>query len=240
MAYKDLQHFIRALERKGELQRIDTPVSSYLEITEIADRVSKRHGPALLFTNVKDSRYPVLINAMGSYKRMAMGLGAKSLDEIGKSIGKYLDFKRYLSIGGLFRSLPMLFRLLHVFPSRSKKTGSCQEVVDDKVDLFSLPVLHCWPEDGGRFFTLPLVFTKERDSKQQNVGMYRLQILDEKTTGMHWHKHKDGSRIYNSYAKKKEKMPVSVALGCDPAITYASTAPMPKDIDEMMVAGWLR
>lgn len=240
MAYKDLHHFIKALDETGELDVIHEEVSSDLEITEIADRVSKAHGNALLFKNVKNSKYPVLINAMGSYKRMSVGLGAKQLDDIGTEIANYLDLSNYLSIKKLIKSIPRMFRLLHVFPIKSKFKGSCQQVIERDVNLDTLPVLKCWPEDAGRFITLPLIFTKDRYSKQQNVGMYRMQVLDQTTTGMHWHKHKDGSEIFKGYAADNTRMPVSVALGCDPAITYAATAPMPKMIDEMMLAGWLR
>ncbi|WP_099467179.1 menaquinone biosynthesis decarboxylase [Konateibacter massiliensis] len=240
MAYRDLQSFLTDLEAKGELKRIKVPVSPELEITEIADRVSKSHGPALLFQEVKGSKYPVVMNAMGSYKRMSMALGAENLDDIGEEIARYLNFEQYFSISGLVKSIPRFFRLLHVFPHKSFRRGKCQQVIEREPDLFSLPVLKCWPEDAGRFFTLPLVFTKEAGSRRQNVGMYRMQILDRTSTGMHWHKHKDGSKIFASYAEKGQKMPVSVALGCDPAITYAATAPLPKEIDEMMLAGWLR
>jgi len=240
MAYKDLQSFMETLDSMGQLKFIDVSVSSDLEITEITNRVSKANGPALLFRNVKGSNYPLLINAMGSYDRMSIGLGAKRLDDIGDEIAKYLDLGNYLSIKKLFKSIPRLLRLLYVFPIKSKFKGDCQQVIEKDVNLNTLPVLKCWPEDAGKFVTLPLVFTKDIKSKQQNVGMYRLQILDETSTGMHWHKHKDGSEIYKGYADNKKKMPVSVALGCDPAITYAATAPLPKMIDEMMLAGWLR
>lgn len=240
MAYKDLQHFIEALHAKGELKFIDAKVSSELEITEITDRISKKHGPALLFRNVEGSDYPVLMNAMGRYDRMSMGLGADKLDDIGDEISKYLDIGNYLSIKKLIRCIPRMLRLLNIFPRKSKFRGECQQVIEREVDLDTLPVLKCWPEDAGRFITLPLVFTKDLKSKQQNVGMYRLQILDKTSTGMHWHKHKDGSEIYKAYKDNRQRMPVSVALGCDPAITYAATAPLPKMIDEMMLAGWLR
>ncbi|MBP1927153.1 4-hydroxy-3-polyprenylbenzoate decarboxylase [Sedimentibacter acidaminivorans] len=240
MAYKDLQTFINEIDSRGQLKSIDVSVLSELEITEIADRISKANGPALLFKNVKNSKYPLLINAMGSYDRMSIGLGVENLDDIGDEIDKYLDLSNYLSVKKLIKSIPRLFRLLHVFPIKSKLKGKCQQVIEKQVDLNALPVLKCWPEDGGKFITLPLVFTKDIKSKQQNVGMYRLQILDEKSTGMHWHKHKDGSEIYKGYKDNKQKMPVSVALGCDPSITYAATAPLPKMIDEMMLAGWLR
>lgn len=240
MAYKDLHAFVHALEDKGDLKHIDASVSSELEITEITDRVSKAHGPALFFKNVKGSSYPVLMNAMGSYDRMSTGLGVEKLDEIGAEIAEYLDFGNYLSIKKLIKSVPRLFRLLHAFPRRSRFKGACQQVIERDVNLDTLPVLKCWPEDAGRFVTLPLVFTKDLKSKQQNVGMYRMQILDKASTGMHWHKHKDGSEIFKAYQDHGMKMPVSVALGCDPAITYAATAPLPKMTDEMMLAGWLR
>jgi len=240
MTYKDLQSFIKALEANGDLIRVDASVSAELEITEITDRVSKAHGPALLFSNVTGSRYPVLMNAMGSYDRMSMGLGAGNLNEIGEEVAQYLDLANCLSIQKLMKSIPRFFRLLHVFPKKSRFKGACQQVVEQDVDLSTLPVLQCWPGDAGRFVTLPLVFTKDCKTKQQNCGMYRLQILDKNSTGMHWHKHKDGSEIYRGYAERGEKMPVSVALGCDPTVTYAATAPLPKMIDEMMLAGWLR
>jgi 4-hydroxy-3-polyprenylbenzoate decarboxylase len=240
MSYKDLTTFMNELNEIDELKRIEAEVCADLEITEITDRISKAHGPALLFENVKDSKYPVLMNAMGSYQRMSMGLDVKELDEIGAEIAKYLDLGNYLSVKKLIKSIPRLLRMVNVFPMKSRFKGRCQEVIEREVDLNTLPVLKCWPEDAGKFITLPLVFTKDSKTKQQNVGMYRLQILDQTSTGMHWHKHKDGSEIYKGYKESKQKMPVSVALGCDPAITYASTAPLPKMIDEMMLAGWLR
>lgn len=240
MSNKDLQTFIKTIDDIGELKYIDANVSSELEITEIADRVSKAYGPALLFKNVEGSKFPVLINAMGSYKRMSMGLGVEKLDDIAADLEEYFALGNYMSLAGLKKSAPRLRRLLHAFPKKSKSRGECQEVIEKDVDLDSLPVLKCWPEDAGKFITLPLVFTKDRNSKQQNVGMYRLQILDKTTTGMHWHKHKDGSQIFKGYAEHKERMPVSVVLGCDPSITYSATAPLPKEIDEMMLAGWIR
>lgn len=240
MKFKDLQEFVQALEARGELKYIDAEVSAELEITEIADRISKEYGPALLFRNVKSSKYPVLINAMGTYERMSLGLGAEKLDDIGKEIGEYLDLGNYLSLKKLIKRIPKFLRLLYVFPRRSRGRGECQQVIEKDVDLDTLPVLKCWPEDAGRFFTLPLIFTKHLKSKQQNVGMYRMQIMDKSSTGMHWHKHKDGSEIFKEYKEAGKKMPVSVALGCDPSITYSATAPLPKMLDEMMLAGWIR
>lgn len=240
MAYSDLQTFIKELENKGELVRVDTLVSSELEITEITDRISKKYGPAILFTNVLDSKYPVLMNSMGSYKRMSMGLGVESLDDIAKEIEAYLDLGNYFSVKRLLKNIPRFMRLFYALPFKTIGRGKCQEVIEKNVDLSSLPILKCWPEDAGKFLTLPLVFTKDRNTKQQNVGMYRMQVLDKNSTGMHWHKHKDGSSIYSEYFNKKERMPVSVALGCDTSITYSATAPLPKMLDEMMLAGWLR
>lgn len=240
MAYKGLQSFIRKLETSGELKKIDAPVSPELEITEITDRVSKANGPALLFQEVNGSRYPVLMNAMGSYQRMSMALGVEKLDDIADDIQKYLDIVNRLSVPRLIKSVPRLFRLLSAFPRKSLLRGECQQVVERFVDLSSLPVLKCWPQDAGPFITLPVVFTRDRKTKRQNAGMYRLQVLDSTTTAMHWHKHKDGSEIYRGYAEQNLKMPVSVALGCDPAVTYSATAPLPKMLDEMMLAGWLR
>ena len=237
---RDLQSFIQELDRAGELRRIEATVSPLLEITEITDRVSKAHGPALLFEHVEGSPYPVLMNAMGSYGRMSRSFGAQRLDEVGSAIAEYLRWDDYASIKGLFRALPRLLRLLYALPIRSPFRGACQQVVERDVDLSRLPVLQCWPQDAGRFVTLPLVFTRDPSSRHQNVGMYRLQILDKTTTGMHWHKHKDGSEFFRRYRESGRRMPVSVALGCDPAITYAATAPLPPMIDEMMLAGWLR
>ena len=240
MAYRDLQSFLKKLEACGELKKIEVPVSAELEMTEIADRVSKACGPALLFQHVKGSAYPVVMNAMGSEERMSMALGVSNLDDMGAEIAQYLNLDSYLSVPGLMKSIPRLLRLLYVFPHRSRLRGACQQVIEREPDLFSLPVLKCWPQDAGRFFTLPLVFTKEADSRRQNVGMYRMQILDKASTAMHWHKHKDGSEIFQSYAKSGRRMPVAVALGCDPAITYAATSPLPKMVDEIMFAGWIR
>lgn len=240
MAYKDLQDFIRQLDEKGLLKRIKIEVDSELEITEIADRISKQYGPALLFENVKGSPYPVLINAMGTYERMSMALGVEKLDDIGNDIEEFIDMSNYLGIMKKVKSLPKLARMATVFPIKLPTKGSCQEIIEKEPDLTKLPILMCWPGDAGRFITLPLVITKDPETDIQNMGMYRLQVFDKNTTGMHWHLHKDGREIYEKYKALGGRMPVSVALGCDPAITYSATAPLPKMIDEMMFAGFLR
>lgn len=243
MAYRDLQELIRILEKEGQLVRISEPVSRDLEITEITDRVSKAHGPALLFECVEGSEFPVLTNCFGSEERMSKALLSENLDEIGDRIGEYLKLQNLMSVKGILRYLPRIFSLLHCIPIRkpfSVQRPACQQVIQREVDLNKIPVLKCWPKDGGRFITLPLVFTKPVKGMTQNLGMYRMQVLDENTTGMHWHKHKDGAGIYEEYRRLGRKMPVSVAIGADPAVTYASTAPLPKGISEIFLAGFLR
>ncbi len=238
MIYKDLPKFLEALEKKGLLITIDAEVDPVLEVTEIADRVSKHYGKALKFTKVKGSNYPLVINTMGTYERLNMGLGVNNLDEIAAQIEDYMNLSAYVTLKDKIMAIPKLMPLPFIFP-RKIRNAPCQEVIEDP-DLSTLPIIKCWPLDGGRYITLPLVFTKDPETGQQNAGMYRLQVYDEKTTGMHWHLHKDGKEIYEKYRKLGKKMPVSVAIGCDPATIYAATAPLPKMIDEMIFAGYLR
>lgn len=238
MPYRDLKSYLKALKEKGLLTDIDVPVDPELEITEIADRVSKAYGNALRFNHVKNSKFPLVINAMGTYERLNLGLGVKDLDEIANQIEDYMNVSTYVTLMGKIKSIPKLAPLPFIFP-RKVKSAPCQEVITDP-DLDQLPIIKCWPEDGGKYITLPLVFTKDPDNGQQNVGMYRMQVYDGKTTGMHWHLHKDGKEIYEKYRKLGKRMPVSVALGCDPTIIYAATAPLPKMIDEMIFAGYLK
>ena len=240
MAFKDIRSFMNLLEKRGELVKVTAEVDAELEITEITDRISKQYGPALLFENVKGSNYPVLINSMGSDDRMSWALGVNELDDLERDIANLINMQNYIKIPSLIRSIPNLMRLLAVFPWKLPMKGACQEVIEHHPDLSTLPVLKCWPEDGGRFFTLPLVMTKDPDTGVQNTGMYRMQIFDQNTTGMHWHWHKDGREIYDKYRQLGGKMPVSVAIGCDPAIIFSAIAPLPKMIDEMMFAGYLR
>lgn len=240
MAYKDIQVFMKKIEDIGQLKRIKVEVDSDLEITEITDRVSKEAGPALLFENVKGSKYPVLINAMGSFERMSLALGVDKLEDIEKDISDLINMQNYTKIPKIIKSIPNLMRLLAVFPWKLPIKGACQEVIEYDVDLSTIPVLKCWPNDGGKFITLPLVMTKDPETGVQNTGMYRMQIYDKNTTGMHWHWHKDGREIYDKYRKIGGKMPVSVAIGCDPAIIFSAISPLPKIIDEMMFAGYLR
>jgi len=238
LAFKDLQDFMVHLKKKQLLNEIEVEVDSDLEITEIADRVSKKFGKALLFKKVKNSPYPVVINTFGSYERINMGFEVENLDEIADTIMDFMDVANYVTLANKIKSIPKLARLANIFPKKVKK-ASCQEIIEEP-DLDKFPILKCWPKDGGRYITLPLVITKDPENGQQNTGMYRLQVYDKKTTGMHWHLHKDGREIYEKYRKIGKRMPVSVALGCDPATIYAATAPLPKMIDEMIFAGFLR
>ncbi len=237
MAYRDLREFIEILEKKGFLKRVKTEVSAELEITEILDRVVKKNGPALLFENVKGSSIPVFANAFGTMERMCLALETNSLDEIGSRIRKLLQFEAPKSIWDSIKMLPMVAELSS-FPPKHVSSGSCKEVIlREGFSLDGFPILKCWPGDGGRFITLPLVFTKNPNTGRQNVGMYRMQVYDGQTTGMHWHIHKHGAR---DYADADGKIEVAVAIGADPSIVYSATAPLPDNIDEMMFAGFLR
>ena len=249
MAYKDLREFITALESRGLLLRIKAEVDPYLEITEITDRVSKEKGAkntALLFENVKGTNIPVLTNALGSMERMALGLGVTNLDEIGVRVKSVADPAQLFPVParGSWKSSPSCRNLNEIssyFPKTVKK-APCQEVVltGDEVDLTKFPVLTCWPGDGGPFVTLPMVATVDPVSGITNLGMYRVQVFDKNTTGMHWHKHKDGARHYAHYEGAGKRMEVAVAIGADPATIYASTAPLPPIVGEYMFAGFLR
>ena len=240
MAYKDLQDFLATLDTSAQLKRISTPISTALEITEVADRVMKAGGPALLFERPTGCDVPVLINAMGSEKRMAMALGVESVEEIAAEIEELLRLDVPESTIGKLLTLPKYGKLATYMP-KMVKSGVCQEVVTaDNASLEELPVLQCWPGDGGRFITLPMVFSKDPQTGIRNVGMYRMQVYDERTTGMHWHPHKVGARHYAEYERLGRRMELAVALGDDPALTYAASAPLPESFDEMVFAGFLR
>ena len=242
-AYQNLGEFISELERAGELLRIKAPVSCDLEITHITDLASKapRGGKALLFENVRESRFPVLTNAFGSERRICMALGTDSLDGLARRIERFARIEPPKSLRQLAQLLPMGIDLIRFFPRKTQK-APCQEVIyrGDEIDLSMLPVLKCWPGDGGPFVTLPVVITRSMETGRRNAGMYRLQIFDRNTTGMHWHIHKDGSNYFQEYRKARKRMPVAVAIGTDPAVTYAATAPLPRGIDEMILAGFIR
>ena len=243
--YRNLRDYIAALEAAGELARVTAPVDPVEEIAEITDRVSKQPGggKALLFENT-GTGFPVLTNMMGSDRRIALALGTGSLDGIAARIRQLL--------GGLtapkeqlwdkLRMLPLLGEMSRWFPRVRRGRGDCQQVVlaGEAADLGKLPILKCWPWDGGRFVTLPLVHTVDPDTGARNVGMYRMQVMGADRTGMHWHRHKTGARHYEACKRRGERMPVSVCLGGDPAYTYAATAPMPDNMDEYLLAGFLR
>jgi 4-hydroxy-3-polyprenylbenzoate decarboxylase len=241
MSYSGLTEFITELEKKNELLRIKQFIDPVLEITEITDRVVKAGGKALLFENTGTS-FPVLINAFGSDLRMSMAIGRDNLDDAGTEIerlfGSVSSGKK--SFFQKLSALPSLFRVAGILPSRLKRRGSCQQQIHTDPDLGILPVLKCWPYDGGRFITLPMVHTRHPDTGSTNVGMYRMQILDRNTTAMHWQRHKTGANHFDAWKMTGKKMPVSVALGGDPVYTYAATAPLPENIDEYILAGFLR
>ena len=249
MSLDSLADFIAAIDRIGELVRIAQPVRARLEITEITDRVMKQPGggQALLFEHVllddgSRSAYPVAINLFGSMKRMALALGVDDLDAHGARITQLLDLK---VPEGLLGKLSLLPRLLEVakFPPRMQGgTPACQEVVwrGDEVDLRKLPIITCWPDDGGPYVTLPMVISKDPKRGIRNVGMYRVQVLSKDTVAMHWQRHKVGAAHWREMAEKGETMPVVIAIGADPASIYSASAPLPPTVDEFIFSGFLR
>jgi 4-hydroxy-3-polyprenylbenzoate decarboxylase len=240
MAFSDLRELVAHLERHRRLRRITVPVSRDLEITEIVDRVSKTGGDgnmALLFERVEGFDMPLLVNAFGTEDRMAAALGVERLDALGERIAKLLDLKLP---GSFLDKLKKLGTLLDVAKAAPRRVGHapCQELVETaNPSLATLPALRCWPGDGGRYITLPAVFTRDPVTGARNVGMYRLQIFDDRTLGMHWQLHKGGAEHQH---RATERMPVAIALGGDPALIYAASAPLPPGIDEVVFAGWLR
>ncbi len=241
--YGDLRSFITDLERRGQLIRIKESVSHDLEITEIADRVVKKEGPALLFENVEGKAFPLVIGLYGTRERMAWALGVNQLDDIAQRIRELLDVKVGGGLLGLASNLPKLKDLASLPPKRVR-TGPVQDVIwqGDEVDLTKLPVLKCWPQDGGPFITLPLVISKDPETQDLNIGMYRMQVFDKNTTGMHWQRHKTGARHLEKAKKLGKRLELAVALGGDPALTYAATAPIPPipGINEFSMTGFLR
>ncbi len=242
MAYNDLRDFIRALEEHGELKRIGIPVDPRLEMTEFADRAVKNAGPALLFEKPTGSSIPVLINAFASMRRMEIALEVRSVEEIAARISDYLQMQMPQGLLGKLKMLPKLAEMGSFFP-KTVSTGPVKEVVRrEGFSLKELPVLTCWPGDGGPFITLPLVFSKNPETGKRNCGMYRMQVYDDRTTGMHWQTHKQGAEHYRRMmqAGKSKRMDVAVALGADPATIFSAILPLPPDLDEMLIAGFLR
>jgi len=243
MAYHNQQHFIDTLEKAGELLRIKTYVNPKLEIAELTDRMSKQPGggKALLFENTGYD-FPVMMNAYGSEKRMCLALGVNHLDDVANEIENLFKLLSAPKEGILdkLKLLPKLSQFASWMPKVKKGRGACQEVVMQNPDITKLPVITCWPKDGGPFVTLPIIHTKEPNIGTRNVGMYRMQIFGPQLTGMHWHKHKVSAKHFNEYKKLNKKMPVAVALGGDPTYAYSATAPLPENVDEYMLAGFLR
>jgi 4-hydroxy-3-polyprenylbenzoate decarboxylase len=242
MAYRDLGDFIRALEKHGELKRIPFEVDPVLEITEFADRAVKQGGPALLFERPKGSRFPVLINAFASMRRMELALEVSSVEEVAVRIAEFLQLQMPQGLLGKLKMLPKLAEIGKFFP-RTVSTGPSKEVIErDGFSLFDFPILQCWPKDAGRFITLPLVFSRHPETGRRNCGMYRMQVFDERTTGMHWQTHKHGAEHYRRLAAegKSARMDVAVAIGADPATMFSAILPAPPDLDEMILAGFLR
>ena len=254
MAYRSFRHFLETLEQAGELTRVSDPVDTDLLITEWADREMKSSGggKALLFEQpVVDgqvSKFPVAINTMGSRKRIAMALGRESIDEVAQEIQLILKAKPPTDLREGFALLKQGIHLLHARP-KQVRDAPCQEIIHkiesdagraDDFSLRHLPILKCWPKDGGRFITLPNVHTRDPETGARNVGVYRMQIFDERTTAMHWQVHKVGARHGKRYYERNEPMPVAVALGGDPALSFSATAPLPDGLDEVLFAGFLR
>ncbi len=244
MAFADLREFIAFLDKRGQLKRVTAPVSPDLEITEITDRVSKAGGPALLFENVTGFDMPVAINLFGSYDRMSWALGVNNLDELGDRLQRWLDLVQNRPPEGLIEKaklLPELAELARIGP-HTVSHAPCQEVVfTDNLDVTRLPVLQCWPLDGGRFLTLTMCHSKDPETGKRNIGMYRVQVRDARTVGMHWQIHKGGAAHFrDATARGTKRMDVAVAIGADPASIYAATAPLPPGVDELLFAGFLR
>ncbi len=242
MAFKDLKDFLSFLDKKGQLKRIKTQVDPDLEITEITDRVCKaeKGNVALLFENVSGSSIPVLMNMYGSEERMSWALGVDRLDELGERVAGLLKMD---PPGGIMDGLRRLSQLSEVARFRPKLVSDapCQEIVETKEpSVADIPILKCWPQDGGKYITLPLVITRDPENGRRNVGMYRLQVYDDRTLGMHWHIHKVGAEHYRHGEAKSQRLEVAVAIGGDPATIFTGSAPLPPMVDEFVFGGWLR
>ena len=242
MTKKNLNSFIDSLDKEGELIRIKSFVNPELEITEVTDRICKsKTNKAILFENT-GTNFPVLMNMFGSVKRINLALNAVNLDNIGNEIQKFITSvtKPSYSLLSKIKLLPELKKIAGWVPETVRRKGSCQDIINTEPDLSVLPILKCWPYDGGRFITLPLVITKDPETGIRNVGMYRMQILSKNETAMHWQKYKTGRNHFEKYKSHKLKMPVAVAIGGDPVYTYSATAPLPENIDEFILAGFIR
>ncbi len=242
MGYRDLRAFLTRLEKEGELKRISAEVDPVLEITEITDRVTKAGGPALLFERPKGSSVPLVINLLGTQRRVNLALDAGDIDEVAARVRSFLDVQTPQGFLDKVKMLPKLAELGSFFP-KTVKSGACKEVIrKDDFSLSFFPILKCWPQDGGRFITWPMVITKNPETGKRNVGCYRMQVFDERTTGMHWQTQKHGAEHFRSARARngKGKLEVAVAIGADPATALAGILPVPPDLDEFMFSGFLR
>ena len=250
MGYRDLREFVARLEKEGELKRVRAEVDPVLEITEVAQRVARSKtrsarsvGPALLFEKPKGSKVPLLINTFGSLRRMELAFEVDKLEDVAARIQGFLKMETPQGLFDKIKMLPKLAELGSFFP-KSVKSGACKEVIRKGADvnLLEFPILKCWPQDGGRFITFPLVFTKNPETGKRNVGIYRMQVYDERTTGMHWQTQKHGAEHFRRAraANPEGKIAVAVAIGADPATALAGMLPIPPDLDEMMFSGFLR
>lgn len=238
--YSDLREFMSAVEGRGQLRRVGAQVNPELEITAIVDRVVKGGGPGLVLENVTGSGIPVAINLFGTHERMKLALGVEEYDQIASRIEDLIQPDIPAGLMAKLKKVPQLMQMAG-FPPRTARSGVCQEVV--KTEGFSLaefPVLKCWPGDGGRYITLGITFLRHPGTGQRNAGIYRLQVFDDRHTGMHIHPFHDGAAILREYERRGEKMPAAVAIGVDPVVTYAASSPLPAAIDEMLFAGFLR
>lgn len=242
MGYRDLREFVEVLERQGELKRITAEIDPVLEITEITDRVTKAGGPALLFEHPKGSQVPLVINLLGSHRRTNLALGVEHLEEVAERVKSFLDVQTPQGFLDKVKMLPKLAELGSFFP-KTVKSGPCKEVIrKSDFSLSEFPILKCWPQDGGRYITWPMVITKNPETGKRNVGCYRMQVFDERTTGMHWQTQKHGAEHFRSARSRDAagKMEVAVAIGSDPATALAGILPVPPDLDEFMFSGFLR
>ncbi|MBI4550242.1 MAG: menaquinone biosynthesis decarboxylase [Candidatus Omnitrophica bacterium] len=238
--HRNLGQFIEALKAEGELAVIPVEADPKLEITEIYDRIIKKTGPALLFPSVKGSDFPLAINLFGSFRRMSLALGVKDLEDISARISEMLDMKVPETWTEKIKMLPRLNALQRMTP-KIVKSAPCQEVVETVPDLGRLPVLQCWPGDAGRYITLPMVVTRDPETGIRNVGTYRMQVFDGRTTGMHWQIHKDGTAHARKFKEAgKKRIEVAVAIGADPATMFSAVCPLPYGVDEFVFSGFLR
>lgn len=237
--FEFLGEFLEALQKRGWLHRVKAAVDPVLEMAEITDRITKSGGPALLFERPIGSPFPVAINLFGSPERIKLALGIEDYEEVASRISEFLTPP---SPSTLVEKLELLPRLIEMsrFPPRVVKSAPCQEVVEENPSLDLLPIMKCWPEDGGRYITFPLVITKDPETGKRNVGCYRMQLYDSRTTGMHWQVHKDAARHFRKYRELGKRMEVAVAFGADPATLFAAVCPLPPSVDELLFSGFLR